>query len=275
MNTLKHTLLITLSGSLAGAVAVEWTDAAAPGETDWQPCQRRHDGSWRLASRDPAASPQRHLREPGLFAGLGLRYRMTAQGPWSPVPTERKEITIVAVTPEQQSAPPAPASTDWSALALVSVEGVETAAFTLAGRASGAVAVAWTEAATPAEADWRPCIALGEDRWRLGAPLAHDPTKVTIRYRLSPEGGWSPAAADRRSLDLAGLPPIASPPLLLTAPVLLGASATIGQAMSVIRASGAAGRCRPWASNGAGTGLPSPARKARATSRSRLTTAAS
>lgn len=232
---MKHTLHLTLSGPLAAAVAVEWTEAAAPAEADWHPCLRRPDGGWRLSSRDPGAggSPQRHLREPGLFAGLGLRYRMSAEGQWSPVPTERKEITIVAVTPEQQSAPPAPAGTDWSALAPVSVAGVETAAFTLAGLASGAVAVAWTEAATPAEADWRPCIALGEDRWRLGAPLAHDPTRVTIRYRLSPEGGWSPAAADRRSLDLAGLPPVASPPLLLATPVLIGTSATIGQATAV------------------------------------------
>ena len=79
------------------------------------------------------------------------------------------------------------------------------------GAASGAVAVAWTEAAVPAEADWRPCIALGEDHWRLDGPLAHDPTAIAIRLRLHPEGEWSPASAERRSLDVAGLPPIASP----------------------------------------------------------------
>ena len=238
---MKHTLLITLSGSLAASAALEWAVAlpgATPAEADWQPCLRRPDGRWRLASAtDGTGSSPRHHLEPGLFANLALRYRMTAAGPWSAVASERKEIVIAALTPEQQSVPPAPAGADWSALApftaVTDTGSLETAAFALSGAASGAVAVAWTEAAVPAEADWRPCIALGEDHWRLDGPLAHDPTAIAIRLRLHPEGEWSPASAERRSLDVAGLPPIASPPLLLAVPVLLAGSATIGQAVAV------------------------------------------
>ena len=192
---MKHTLLITLSGSLAASAALEWAVAlpgATPAEADWQPCLRRPDGRWRLASAtDGTGSSPRHHLEPGLFANLALRYRMTAAGPWSAVASERKEIVIAALTPEQQSVPPAPAGADWSALApftaVTDTGSLETAAFALSGAASGAVAVAWTEAAVPAEADWRPCIALGEDHWRLDGPLAHDPTAIAIRLRLHPE----------------------------------------------------------------------------------------
>ena len=152
---MKHTLLITLSGSLAASAALEWAVAlpgATPAEADWQPCLRRPDGRWRLASAtDGTGSSPRHHLEPGLFANLALRYRMTAAGPWSAVASERKEIVIAALTPEQQSVPPAPAGADWSALApftaVTDTGSLETAAFALSGAASGAVAVAWTEGA--------------------------------------------------------------------------------------------------------------------------------
>ena len=105
---MPYTVVIKLAGPLAGAAAVEWTDVAAPqgSGSGWEPCLRLGDGRWRLSSHDLTVVRPRHWRDPGLFANIGIRYRLTAGGPWSPVSASRKEITIVALTPEEE-APPA------------------------------------------------------------------------------------------------------------------------------------------------------------------------
>ena len=106
-----YTVIIRLSGAPANAVAVEWTNKAAPvgsGE-GWEPCVRLADGSWRFSSFDPAAAVQPHKRGPGAFAGLAFRYRLSASDPWSAASASRKEIVIVARDGEDvEVAPPAP-----------------------------------------------------------------------------------------------------------------------------------------------------------------------
>lgn len=98
---MKYTLVFTLRGALSDAVAVEWTDQDAPAGSGagWEPCLRRADGTWRLSSVDPVAAP-RHRRDPGLFANIGLRYRLEATGPWSEASASRKEIVILDMTEE-------------------------------------------------------------------------------------------------------------------------------------------------------------------------------
>jgi hypothetical protein len=96
---MKYTLFFTLRGALEDAVAVEWTDQDAPegSGAGWEPCLRQADGSWRLSSFEPATAP-RHRRDPGLFANIGLRYRLEATGPWSEASASRKDFVILDVT---------------------------------------------------------------------------------------------------------------------------------------------------------------------------------
>jgi hypothetical protein len=97
---MKYTVLFKLSGALADAVAVEWTDQDAPGAdgAGWQPCMRIEEGTWQMSSRDPEAAL--HWREPGPFENIALRYRLSSTGPWSSASADRKAITIVAHSEE-------------------------------------------------------------------------------------------------------------------------------------------------------------------------------
>lgn len=108
---MKHyTVTLRLSGAVANAVAVEWTDKATPleGGQGWEPCLRQPDGAWRFSSRVPLGAEAPHRREPGVFGNLAIRCRLTPAGPWSPASTSRKEIVIVAVTEEPGPTPAGP-----------------------------------------------------------------------------------------------------------------------------------------------------------------------
>ena len=148
-------------------------------------------------------------------------------GPWSPVSVSRKEIVIVAVTPET---PPALTAEDWTALESFEIGGLVTAAFGLGGPAAAAVAVDWT-AGAPAAADWQPCVALGAGRWRLDGPgsaIAAGVLSVAVRYRLA-AGPASPASG-RKTLTV--VEPLPRLPLLVAAPALAG-SGKIGQPVTL------------------------------------------
>ena len=231
---MRYTVAFRLRGALADAVAVEWTDAAAPQASarGWEACVRLDDGAWRFASHDIGPAAQGHWREPGLFANIGLRYRLSPAGPWSPVSESRKEIVLVAVT--EDAAPLPLAAADWSALEPFDLGARSfTGAFELYGAAAAAVEVDWS-AAPGAGADWRPCTALGEERWRLGGAgddaayrcaAGETIAGVALRYRLAPGGAWSPVSLDRRTLVVpaAAEPEILIPPALILAPALAGA----------------------------------------------------
>ncbi|MBP7003001.1 hypothetical protein [Amaricoccus sp.] len=92
-----YTVTLRLAPAIAGAVAVEWTNAAAPVDSGrgWEPCLRLDDGAWRFSSVDPAAAEAAHRRRPGPFADLAIRYRLEPAGPWSAAADPRKDIVIV------------------------------------------------------------------------------------------------------------------------------------------------------------------------------------
>lgn len=104
-----YTVVMRLDGALANAVAVEWTNVAAPVESGegWEPCLRQADGAWRFSSHDLSAMDQPHRREPGVFGDLAIRYRLSAVGPWSLISETRKEIVILEAT-ESGGEPVAP-----------------------------------------------------------------------------------------------------------------------------------------------------------------------
>lgn len=93
---MKYTIVLQLHGVIAEAVAVEWTELDAPGHdgTGWEPCIRLPDGRWRFASREDSTGLP-HLRDPGVFSNIAIRYRLEPGGPWSEI-SDRKEITIIA-----------------------------------------------------------------------------------------------------------------------------------------------------------------------------------
>lgn len=97
-----YAVTLALTGPLAAAVAVEWTNAPAPAASGqgWEPCLRQPDGSWRLASHDPLAGL--HRRGPGRFADLAIRYRLEPAGAWSAGSLDRKEIVLLAVEEEEE-----------------------------------------------------------------------------------------------------------------------------------------------------------------------------
>jgi hypothetical protein len=227
---MTYTLIIELAGAPAAAVAVEWTAAAAP-EADgegWAPCTRVGPRHWRLSSH--AAGGEGHLRGPGRFGDIAIRYRLEPHGPWSRISEDRKAVEIVAVDPE--AAPPAPGAEDWTAPAATTLGAAGTcAAFLGLGPVSAAASVEWTLAASPAAADWQPCLAFAGGLWALAGPLATagalNPAEVAIRYRLAPDAPWSAASAPKR---LAALMPVA--PELLEAPGIEG-DGVIGAALIV------------------------------------------
>ena len=106
-----YTVVARLSGALAGAVAVEWTDRDAPIDSGrgWEPCLRRADGGWRFASHDPADPAGPHRRGPGVFGRLAIRYRLEPAGPWSEAAPARKAVVILGEGEEETgpSEPPA------------------------------------------------------------------------------------------------------------------------------------------------------------------------
>jgi hypothetical protein len=91
-----YTVTLRLSGALADAVAVEWSDQAAPVDSGrgWEPCIRQADGAWRFSSADLGRAEQPHRRGPGLFPDLAIRYRLSPSAPWSAASAARKEIAI-------------------------------------------------------------------------------------------------------------------------------------------------------------------------------------
>ena len=113
---MRQTVVFKLQGSLSDAVAVEWTDVAAPldSATGWQACASLGDGRWQLASSGEGT--EHVLARGGHLAGIGLRYRLVPGGVWSPVSLDRKLLEI----PEQSRIPPpflAPVSLRWRARA--------------------------------------------------------------------------------------------------------------------------------------------------------------
>jgi hypothetical protein len=97
-----YAVTLALTGPLAAAVAVEWTNLPAPVASGqgWEPCLRQPDGTWRLASHDPRAGL--HRRGPGRFADLAIRYRLEPAGAWSAGSLDRKEIVLLAVEGEEE-----------------------------------------------------------------------------------------------------------------------------------------------------------------------------
>ena len=207
---MKYSIVFKLKDGLAEAVAVEWTDRADPrGSADgWEPCVRLLSGDWRISSYGATDGRAAHWRDPGLFDNVGLRYRLAAAGPWSAVSEGRKAITIVAVTPA------ALAAADWTPLAPADAGGA-IGAFALHGAAAGAGAVQWSRAGA---ADWQPCLALGDGRWRPAATAGLAGEPLVLRYAFAAEGPWSPASPDAKVL-VTGLP---FWPFWLAAPALAG-----------------------------------------------------
>jgi hypothetical protein len=97
-----YAVTLSLTGPLAAAVAVEWTNLPAPSASGqgWEPCLRQPDGTWRLASHDPSAGL--HRRGPGRFADLAIRYRLEPAGPWSAASLGRKEIVVLKVEEDEE-----------------------------------------------------------------------------------------------------------------------------------------------------------------------------
>lgn len=245
---MRYTVAFKLNGSLAAAAAVEWTDAQAPRDSaaGWEACVRRANGDWRFSSHDIAPEAQRHWRGPGLFGNIGLRYRLTAAGPWSPISAGRKEITLIEVTDAIPDAPPALTAEQWSAPEAHDLGGgVFTAAFALAGAAAAAQAVEWALVAAGdaavADGGWELCVPLGDGRWRLGGSgtgRGHEILPggalegIALRYRLGPDGLWSPVSQDRKALAIAPPAPVLIAPLLVAAPLLSG-TGKIGSEVTV------------------------------------------
>lgn len=96
-----YAVTLALTGPLAAAVAVEWTNLPAPVASGqgWEPCLRQPDGTWRFASHDPRAGL--HRRGPGRFADLAIRYRLEPAGAWSAGSLDRKEIVLLATEEER------------------------------------------------------------------------------------------------------------------------------------------------------------------------------
>ncbi len=67
-------VIVKLTGGLAAAVAVEWTDTAAATDdtAGWWACTALGDGRWQLDGAGP-----------GRLEAVRLRYRRVAGGPWS------------------------------------------------------------------------------------------------------------------------------------------------------------------------------------------------
>lgn len=93
-----YTVTFRLAAALERAVAVEWTNQAAPLDSGqgWEPCLRLDDGTWRFSSSDPADAAAPHRRAPGTFPDLAIRYRLEPAGPWSAAAAERRDVEIVA-----------------------------------------------------------------------------------------------------------------------------------------------------------------------------------
>jgi hypothetical protein len=233
--TARHTAVFRLAGPLAAAVAVEWCESAAPADSaaGWEACVRLSNGDWRLSTHGIVASGQAPWRGAGLFAGIGLRYRLSAAGPWSPVSTSRKDIILVEVNEDPSLTPPALSAAQWSDPAPRAREdGRHAGVVTLYG--VSAVALRWTTAADPEAEDavWGACEPLGEGVWLLeGLALGEGATLegIGLSRRLTAEGAWSPVSTERRSLTA---PLILLAPVALLAPSLSG-TGLIGAALAL------------------------------------------
>jgi hypothetical protein len=120
---MRYTAAFKLRGALAGAVAVEWTDAASPqgSNAGWEACVRLPDGDWQFADHDAGPAASANWRAAGPFPNIGLRYRLSPSGPWSPVSATRKGIVLGGSTgqdePEEPQTPEQPAALsagEWS-----------------------------------------------------------------------------------------------------------------------------------------------------------------
>ena len=109
---MRYTVAFRLQGALADAVAVEWTDVAAPqgSNAGWEACVRLPNGDWRFADHDATAPA--NWRDAGPFGNIGLRYRLSPSGPWSPISATRKEIVLGdgGAEPEEPPATEQPAA---------------------------------------------------------------------------------------------------------------------------------------------------------------------
>lgn len=219
----RYAVVFRLTGPLAAAVAVDWTEAPAPLDdgAGWRPCARLANGDWRLAAHEIVAGTAAHRREAGLFAGIGLRYRLEAAGPWSPVSASRKDIVLIEASEDPAVTPPAPTPTQWSTPAARALgDGTYAGVVTLQGIA--AAALRWTTAAEPTEADWAPCVPLGDGSWRLGGLVlgnGESRAGIGLSRRLGETGGWSPVSTTRKTIEA---------PLTLIAPFVLAAPGLSG-----------------------------------------------
>jgi hypothetical protein len=284
---MRYTIVFTLKGPLAGAVAVEWTDKAAPegSGAGWQPCLRQADGRWRMASYGGAAH---HLRGPGLWEGIAIRYRLEPAGPWSPISETRKAITIVAIEPEEpdepatppETRPRAPEAADWRLFSVRLANGTWTGVIATCDATLGVVdRVDWLgvnvanfpdeEALEPHYEPTRPfdlegfSIPEGERWWlfQSKATIVHEREPGTMlyhirfRYRLAGGSLLSPHATERRRVSEAAL---VAPELesgTPVEPVLVAPALLVAPSLSGTGTIGEAVTLDP----GSWSGMPAPA----------------
>ena len=221
--TARYSAAFRLTGALAAAVAVEWTDSDAPlaRGAGWEACVRLADGGWRFASHAIVAGKPGHWRGARLFANIGLRYRLSAAGPWSPVSATRKEIVLIEVNENETGAPEPLTASQWSAPSPLALgHGRSSGTFRLLG--VSATGLRWTVAETPGEADWSLCVPLEDGSWRIeGLALAGGASQPNIglsRQRVA-GGAWSAVSLNRATLTA---PVTFVLTFALTAPALSG-----------------------------------------------------
>ena len=204
---MRYTAAFRLHEAIAAAVAVEWTDAAAPQDSNagWEACVQLPNGDWRFADHDVAPAALANWRDPGVFANIGLRYRLTPSGPWSPASTSRKSITLVGTPPEE---PPA-----------------EAPAVVTPPKLAGSGRSAWRSASMPgpgAAGRRRPPRCNGAATARISPGR---PGRATRRWRRT-TGPRSAAGSPRATSRAAPSATTAALPVTWAAPVAAGRSPT-------------------------------------------------
>ena len=141
-----------------------------------------------------AGSAAAHWRAPGRFGNIGLRYRLTAGGPWSPVSADRKEIDIVAVSPDDAAPRRAGRRLVGPGALRAARRRPQRRLRARRRRGGGGGGAVDRRAPAPAEADWRDAVALADGRWHLGQAVAGNLDGIAIRWRLAAAGPWSAAS---------------------------------------------------------------------------------
>lgn len=71
---------ILLGGVGAAAIAVAWTPTSDPRVSEWMSCTALGSSRWQLEGVGPGRKPE----------SVGIRYRLSVDGPWSPISIDRK-----------------------------------------------------------------------------------------------------------------------------------------------------------------------------------------